>query len=94
VNRVGLIAAASSAALLASGAHIASAQPVAQSRVDGVPVRPPARIGTDDDSVRPLDQGVRPKPPARVVAPKLPKGRVGTDDDSVRPVRPKGVPPR
>jgi hypothetical protein len=53
MNWTRLIAAASPAAALAVGTHVASAQPVAQPRADGVPVRPPARIGVDDDSVRP-----------------------------------------
>jgi hypothetical protein len=53
-----------------------------------------ARIGVDDDSVRPLAQIGRPRvSPPRLPKPTLPKGRIGVDDDSVRPVFPKREPP-
>jgi hypothetical protein len=53
-----------------------------------------ARIGVDDDSVRPLAQNGRPRvSPSRLPKLPMPKGRIGVDDDSVRPTLPKREPP-
>jgi hypothetical protein len=52
-----------------------------------------ARIGVDDDSVRPLAQnGFKRVSPPRLPKPMVPRGRIGVDDDSVRPVLPKREP--
>jgi hypothetical protein len=56
---------------------------------------PKAKVGTDDDSVRPTNPAVRPQTIAPRPLPQLPnKARIGTDDDSVRPAQPPVTPPR